>query len=212
MTIASPDGSWPTPIGGTGTISDFVFNRSNVPGATVTDALNDLNGRSASVGTAWLRHIDSEITIPTAASPSVFVRCTASAPQFVLSGADFTLGANGELTFTGSAPRTALVQLNATLEVVMANQGSSTMIAIDLNGDCVGVDVFSAAAFAGGQVYMELTQVGSPRANYDVTLSTCRLLAISPGDIISPVFAVEYHLGTFEDILLEGLTMSVVLI
>lgn len=42
MTNLATDASWPHSGVGNGTLSDFVFNRSQVPGSTVTDALNAL--------------------------------------------------------------------------------------------------------------------------------------------------------------------------
>lgn len=42
MTAPSLDGSWPHAGTSNGTLSDFVYNRSSVPGNTVTDALNNL--------------------------------------------------------------------------------------------------------------------------------------------------------------------------
>ncbi len=165
--------------------------------------------RQSAAAVLRLADTGSDIDVPTSGSSGIFVRCSALAGQFAVDGSGFTLGANAEITYTG-APRPALIQLNATIEVKIANQDDPFAIAIDQNADTVGAAYYSAQSLAAGQISARIAQSAVP--SFDLALSTCRVVTLATGDVLSPVFVMRYDSGTPTNILLEGLTMSVLLL
>lgn len=157
-------------------------------------------------------NVAGDLVIPTAASPSVFVRPTALSTDFVAdqAAALFTVLTDARFQYIAAAPRRALIACSATFEVSGANSGSVSALCIDKNGDTVGQSGLSPAALAAGQM---LTRSGVPGgvAATDNVLSTYRVVDLVQNDVLGPTFGIAYT-GTPADSSIQGFTFAVLLL